>query len=75
LPTVSLGYLPRAEAGKLKIFMANPAAASATPSAAPEILTLIHTPNDTIARVEPATLAAASDFFTTLVMKLDGELE
>ena len=40
----------------------------------PRVLALIHTPNDTISRVEPATLAMAADFFAALVMKLDAEL-
>ena len=40
----------------------------------PEILGLIHTPNDNDHRVEPATLALAADFIVALVMKLDAEL-
>ena len=74
VPTVSLGFLPKAEAEKLKNFMQNPAAASQDPAALPAILGLIHTGNDRIERVEPATLAAAAEVFTALVMKLDAEL-
>jgi Zn-dependent M28 family amino/carboxypeptidase len=75
VPTVSLGFQPKAEAEKLRAFMANPPTSAPAPGATPEILALIHTPNDKIDRVEPATLVAASDFFTALVMKLDAELE
>ncbi len=74
VPTVSLGFLPKAEAEALKIFMVDPAAAMKAKTPMPAILGLIHTANDKIERVEPATLTAAADFFTALVMKLDGKL-
>lgn len=74
VPTVSLGFLPRAEAEKLKVFLRNPAEASRDPASLPPILGLIHTANDNIDHVQPATLAAAADAFTALVMKLDAEL-
>ena len=74
VPTVSLGFLPKAEAEALKVFMANPAAAMRDKKPMPAILGLIHTGNDKLDRVEPATLAAAADVFTALVMKLDAEL-
>lgn len=76
VPTVSLGFLPKAEAEGLRTFMKSPANAMATPSlsAIPPILRVIHTGDDNIAHVEPATLAAAADFFTALTLKLDAEL-
>lgn len=74
VPTVSLGYLPKAEAETLRVFMADPAAAMKEKKPMPAILGLIHTPNDKIEKVEPATLAASADTFTALVMKLDAEL-
>jgi len=74
-PTVSLGHQPKAEAEKLRAFMLNPPTSAPDPATIPEVLALIHTPNDKIDRVEPATLALAADFFTTLVLKLDSRLE
>ncbi len=74
VPTVSLGYLPRGEAEVLKLFLADPAAAMKAKMPMPAILGLIHTPNDKIEKVEPATLAKAAETFTSLVMKLDAEL-
>lgn len=74
VPTVSLGYLPKAEAEALKVFMADPAAAMKNKLPMPAILGLIHTPNDKIEKVDPATLAASAETFTALVMKLDAEL-
>lgn len=71
IPTVSLGHQPKAEAEKLRAFLQKTLDPAAPP---PAILGLIHTPNDTLAHVEPATLASAADFFTALVMKLDAEL-
>jgi Zn-dependent M28 family amino/carboxypeptidase len=73
-PTISLGHQPKAEAEKLRAFMLNPPTSAPDPSTIPAVLALIHTPNDKIDRVEPATLAQAADFFTALVMKLDAEL-
>jgi Zn-dependent M28 family amino/carboxypeptidase len=73
-PTISLGHQPKAEAEKMRAFLQIPPGAAPTPGSVPEVLALIHTPNDTIARVEAATLARAADAFTALVMKLDAEL-
>jgi hypothetical protein len=70
-PTISLGHQPRAEAEKLRNFMLGSLDPAAPP---PVVLALIHTPNDTIARVEAATLAQSADFVVALVMKLDAEL-
>ena len=73
-PTISLGHQPKAEAEKLRHFLISPQGYD--PAAPPPaVLTLIHTPNDTIAAVEPAALALAADTFTALVMKLDATLE
>jgi len=74
VPTVSLGYLPKAEAEALKVFMTDPAAAMKAKTPMPAILGLIHTPNDKIEKVEAATLAASAETFAALVMKLDAKL-
>lgn len=73
VPTVSLGFLPKAEAGQMKIMMQGPDGRPA-PDAIPAIFNILHTPQDTIAHVDPTTLAAAADFFTALALKLDAEL-
>lgn len=75
-PVISIAHQPKAEAEKLRAFLLNPPTAQAQPDPAsiPEVFTLIHTPNDTLARVEPETLAQAADIFTALVMKLDAQL-
>lgn len=73
-PTISLGHQTRTEAEKLRAFLLNPPTSASNPTTIPAVLALIHTPNDTLARVEPATLAQTADFVTALVMKLDAEL-
>ncbi len=73
-PVISLGHQPRGEAEKMRAFLLNPPTSAPDPSTIPAVLTLIHTPNDTIARVEASTLALAADTFTALVLKLDAEL-
>jgi Zn-dependent M28 family amino/carboxypeptidase len=73
-PTLSLGYQPRAEAEKLRAFLLNQAASAPDPATVPEVLMVIHTANDTLAKVQADTLAQAADFITALVIKLDAEL-
>jgi len=73
-PAVSLGHQPRVEAEKLRAFMLNPPTTQPDMASLPKVLMMIHTPNDTLANVQPATLAQAADFIAALVMKLDGEL-
>lgn len=74
-PVLSLGHQPKAEAEKLRAFMLNPPKAAPDPATIPAVLMLIHTPNDTIARVEASTLALAADTFEALVLKVDAGLE
>ena len=74
-PVISLGHQPKAEAEKMRAFMLNPPTSAPDPSTIPAVLMLIHTPNDTIARVEASTLALAADTFTALVLKVDGQLD
>jgi hypothetical protein len=74
-PVISLGHQPKAEAEKMRAFMLNPPTSAPDPSTIPAVLMLIHTPNDTIARVETSTLALAADTFTALVLKVDGQLD
>ncbi len=73
-PTISLGHQPKAEAEKLRAFMLNPLTRQPDMATIPKVLMVIHTPQDTLANVEAATLAQAADFVTVLVMKLDAEL-
>lgn len=70
IPTVSIGVLPQQEARELRSFMIAPS----TVGGLPEILTILHTAEDRINRIEPATLAANADFLTALVDKLDHDL-
>lgn len=73
-PVVSLGHQPKAEAEKMRAFLLNPPTSAPDPSAIPAVLALIHTPNDTIARVEASTLALAADTFEALVRRVDAQL-
>jgi Zn-dependent M28 family amino/carboxypeptidase len=73
-PVISLGHQPRAEAEKMRAFLLNPPKSAPDPSAIPAVLALIHTPNDTIDKVEPATLAQAANTFEALALKLDAQL-
>lgn len=74
-PNISIGHQPKAEADKLRAFMLDPPEKMPTDmSTLPEVLNLIHTPNDKLDRVEPTTLAQTADFIAALVMKLDSEL-
>lgn len=73
-PTISIGHQPKREALKLQQFLLNPPKTHADMANAPQILSVIHTPDDTLSMVEPGTLAQMADFVVALVMKLDSEL-
>jgi Zn-dependent M28 family amino/carboxypeptidase len=73
-PTISLGFQPAAQAQKLRAFMLNPPTSPPKPEDIPQVLTVIHTPGDTMIRVDAKTLATAASTFATLVMRLDATL-
>lgn len=73
-PAISIGHQSKAEAVKLRSFLLNPPKTQPDMATVPKILTVIHTPNDTLAAAEPATLAQMADFVAALVMKVDGQL-
>lgn len=73
VPTVSLGFLPKAEAEQMKALMSS-GNSHPGPGAMPAIFNILHTPQDTMAHVDATTLSAAADFFTALALKLDAEL-
>jgi Iap family predicted aminopeptidase len=74
VPTVSLGFLPRAEAEQMKAMMLDPKAAMKDLAGLPAIFKILHTPNDTMGHVEAETVAAAAETFAALALKLDAEL-
>lgn len=73
-PVISLGHQPTDEAAKMRAFLLRPPGSTPDISEVPEVLRLIHTPNDSFARVEAATLEQTASFIADLVMKLDAEL-
>jgi len=71
-PVVSIGFQPEQEADRLEAFMvATSSGQRPDPTALPEVLMLIHTPNDRLEKADPATLAAAAETFEALVRELD----
>lgn len=73
-PAISIGHQSKAEAEKLRAFMLNPPKSKPDMATIPKVLMVIHTPNDKLSVVEPATLAQMADFVATLVMKVDAQL-
>jgi len=68
---VSIGHQPRNEAEKLRSFLLGPPDRADDEAAIPDILRIIHSPQDTIERIEPETVAQAADVFEALVLQID----
>jgi Zn-dependent M28 family amino/carboxypeptidase len=74
-PVVSIGFQPAAEAVKLDRFMQlTERGGRPSPTDIPEVLALIHTPNDVLAKADSATITTAADTFEALVRELDASL-
>jgi len=70
-PATSFSYLPRQEVDELQAFMLESRKASRNALPPPRILSLIHTPNDRIEAVDPATIERAAALAVQLVRAAD----
>jgi len=72
VPAISFSYLPKDEVGKLRTMMQAAGKASA-PSRedVPRVLSVIHTPADTMAEVQPGTISRAARLAVEVVRAFD----
>ncbi|MCE3289104.1 MAG: hypothetical protein K0R83_1116 [Caulobacter sp.] len=71
VPETSISYLPAREAHQLWLFTHAGKTAGLEPDFKPRALALIHTPNDTMDAVEPATVERAGELAVELVKMAD----
>ncbi|RYF90136.1 MAG: M28 family peptidase [Caulobacteraceae bacterium] len=71
VPETSISYLPAREAHQLWLFTHAGKTSGLEPDFMPRVLGLIHTPGDTMAAVEPATVERASELAVELVKAAD----
>lgn len=72
VPAVSFSYLPKDEVEKLWTMMQeSPMASAAGHDDAPHVLSVIHTPADTMAEVDPATVSRAAKLAVEVVKAFD----
>ena len=70
IPAVSLAMLPALEAHQLWLMMSGPESGLA-PGKVPAIMTTLHTPADTLDKIDGAAMARQADFVTALIRRLD----
>lgn len=74
IPAVSLGFLPRLQAHQLWLYL-NGGKSDLREGWVPPILRIIHTPEDTLDKVDPGTLDLATGLVLDLLLRLDTGME
>lgn len=74
LPALSIGFLPRLQAHQLWLFLNGGETSGLEKGWQPPVLKIIHTPEDTLDKIDPATLDLAAQVVLETVLKLDAEL-
>jgi hypothetical protein len=72
IPTVSLGFLPRLQAHQLWLFLNGGKDSGLQEGWEPPILKIIHSPEDTLDKVDPGTLDLATGLVLDTLLRLDG---
>lgn len=75
IPAVSIGFLPRLQGHQLWLFLNGGKDSGLQEGWAPPILKIIHTPDDTIEKIDPGTLDLATGLVLDLLLRLDGGME
>lgn len=75
IPVVSIGFLPRLQAHQLWLFLNGGKDSGLQQGWMPPILKIIHTPEDTLDKVDPGTLDLATGLVLDTVLRLDGGME
>jgi Zn-dependent M28 family amino/carboxypeptidase len=75
IPAVSIGFLPRLQAHQLWLFLNGGKESGLQEGWVPPILKIIHTPDDTLDKVDPGTLDLATGLLLDTLLRLDGGME
>ncbi|HBL26235.1 MAG TPA: Zn-dependent exopeptidase M28 [Acidobacteria bacterium] len=74
IPVVSIGFLPRIEAHQLWLLFNAKEGSGLADGWVPPVLKIIHTPEDTLDKVDPRTLGRGTGLVLETVRRLDAEL-
>lgn len=75
VPVVSIGFLPRLQAHQLWLFLNGGKESGLAEGWVPPILKIIHTPEDTLDKIDPGTLDLATGLVLDTLLRLDGGME
>jgi len=75
IPAISIGFLPRLQAHQAWLFLNGGKDSGLQEGWVPPILKIIHTPEDTLDKVDPGTLDLATGLVLDLLLRLDGAVE
>jgi hypothetical protein len=75
IPAVSIGFLPRLQAHQLWLFYNGGKDSGLQEGWMPPILKIIHSPEDTLDKVDPGTLDLATGLVLDMLLRLDGGME
>jgi Zn-dependent M28 family amino/carboxypeptidase len=75
IPVVSIGFLPRLQAHQLWLFLNGGKDSGLAEGWVPPILKIIHTPEDTLDKIDPGTLDLATGLVLDTLLRLDGGME
>ena len=74
LPAISIGFLPGIQAHQLWLFLNGGKESDLKEGYMPPILRIIHTPEDTLDKIDPATPRLAAKVVLEMVLRLDGAI-
>jgi Zn-dependent M28 family amino/carboxypeptidase len=72
IPAISIGFVPRLQAYQLWLLLNGGKDSGLQEKWAPQILKIIHTPEDTLDKIDPGTLDLATGFVLDTLLRLDG---
>ena len=75
IPAISIGFLPRLEAHQIWLFLNGGKDSGLREGWVPPILKIIHTPEDTLDKIDPGTLDLATGLVLDMLLRLDAGLE
>lgn len=75
IPAISIGFLPRLQAHQLWLHLNGGKDSGLPEDWKPPILKIIHTPEDTLDKVDPGTLDLAAGLVLDMLLRLDGGMD
>lgn len=74
IPAISIGFAPRVQAHQLWLLLNGGKDSGLKEGWGPPLMKIIHTPEDTLDKVDPGTLDLATGLVLDMLLRLDGEV-